>query len=251
MNKTVLALVTHPDDAEFLCAGTLALLGKAGWTIQMTTMTSGDCGSKELSKEEISSIRRQEATDAAQLINAKYESLEFEDMFITYDKPSILRVLAHLRKIKPQMVLTMSPSCYMVDHEITSTLVRTACFAAGMTNMETPGVAPYEPTPHLYYLDAIEGKDKLGNEITPSTVVDISSTIDIKADMLACHASQREWLQKHHGMDQYLVAMRQQGEMTGKKIGVAYAEGFRQHLGHAYPQDNLLLEVLKPFAQAV
>lgn len=251
MNKTVLALVTHPDDAEFLCAGTLALLDKAGWKIQMTTMTSGDCGSKELSKEEISAIRRQEAADAARLINASYESLEFEDMFITYDKPSILRVLSHLRKIKPQMVLTMSSSCYMVDHEITSTLVRTACFAAGMTNMETPGVAPFEPTPHLYYLDAIEGKDKFGNEISPSTIVDISSTIEIKANMLACHASQREWLQKHHGMDQYLVAMRQQGEMTGKKISVSYAEGFRQHLGHAYPQDNLLLEVLKPFVQSV
>ena len=26
MNKTVLAIVAHPDDAEFLCAGTLALL---------------------------------------------------------------------------------------------------------------------------------------------------------------------------------------------------------------------------------
>ena len=251
MNKTVLAIVSHPDDAEFLCAGTLALLGRAGWKIQLTTMTSGDCGSKELSKEEIIAIRRQEATDAARIINAGYESLEFEDMFITYDKPSILRVLLHLRKIKPQIVLTMSPSCYMVDHEITSTLVRTACFSAGMTNMETPGVESFEPTPYLYYLDPIEGKDKFGNEIEPSTIVDISSTIDIKTEMLACHASQREWLQKHHGIDQYLVAMRHQGEVTGKKIGVSYAEGFRQHLGHAYPQDNLLQKVLKSFAQEV
>ena len=123
MNKTVLAIVSHPDDAEFLCAGTLALLSRAGWKIQLTTMTSGDCGSKELSKEEIIAIRRQEATDAARIINAGYESLEFEDMFITYDKPSILRVLLHLRKIKPQIVLTMSPSCYMVDHEITTRTV--------------------------------------------------------------------------------------------------------------------------------
>ena len=30
----------------------------------------------------------------------------------------------------------------------------------------------------------------------------------------------------------------------GKEARVAYAEGFRQHLGHSYPQDNLLGQVL-------
>ncbi|GJM29295.1 MAG: PIG-L domain-containing protein [Cyclobacteriaceae bacterium] len=251
MKKRALALVTHPDDAEFLCAGTMALLGKAGWELHMATMTAGDCGSKELSREEISAIRREEASDAAKLIDARYQCLEFDDMFICYDRLSILRVLAYLRKIRPHIVLTMSPDCYMVDHEITSTLVRTACFASGMTNMKTQGFESFEPTPYLYYLDPIEGKDKFGNVIEPTTIVDISSVMDVKSDMLACHASQREWLQRHHGMDQYLIAMKEQGEMTGAKAGMKYAEGFRQHLGHAYPQDNLLLQVLQQTAQAV
>jgi LmbE family N-acetylglucosaminyl deacetylase len=251
MKRTALALVTHPDDAEFLCAGTMALLRQADWELYMTTMTAGDCGSSKLDREEISTIRRREAADAATLINAHYSCLEFDDMFITYDRSSILRVLAHIREVRPHMVLTMSPSCYMVDHEITSTLVRTSCFAAGMINMETPDVEPFDYIPHLYYLDPFEGKDKYGNPIDPPTIVDISSTIDVKSEMLACHASQREWLQKHHGMDQYLIAMKQQSEATGKKIGVAYGEGFRQHLGHAYPHDNLLLEVLPANAREV
>ena len=244
MKKRALALVTHPDDAEFLCAGTMALLGKAGWELHMATMTAGDCGSKELGREVISAIRRKEAAQAAKLILAPYHCLEFDDMFITYDRPSILKVLTFLRKVRPQLVLTMSPDCYMVDHEITSILVRTACFASGMNNMNTPGVELFEPIPHLFYLDPIEGKDKFGTIIEPSMVVDISEVIDLKTEMLACHASQREWLQKHHGMDQYLEAMKQQGEMTGKRIGAAFGEGFRQHLGHAYPQHNLLLETL-------
>lgn len=244
MNKSVLALVSHPDDAEFLCAGTLAVLGRAGWELYITTMTAGDCGSKELNREEISTIRRKEAAEAARMINATYECLEFGDIFITYDRTSILRVLAHVRKVRPHMVLTMSPDCYMVDHEITSTLVRTACFAAGMANIKTPGFDPFDPIPHLYYLDAIEGKDIFGRKVIPSTIVDISEVINLKTDMLACHASQREWLQKHHGMDQYILAMKQQAEMTGKILGVAYGEGFRQHLGHAHPQNNLLLESL-------
>ncbi len=57
-DKTVLSLLAHPDDAEFMCAGTLALLHDRGWDIHIATMTPGDCGSAELGREEISRIRR-------------------------------------------------------------------------------------------------------------------------------------------------------------------------------------------------
>ena len=62
--------------------------------------------------------------------------------------------------------------------------------------------------------------------------------------MLAAHASQREWLLKHHGMDHYVGSMRDWSARRGREAGVAFAEGFRQHLGHSYPQDNLLAQLL-------
>jgi hypothetical protein len=62
--------------------------------------------------------------------------------------------------------------------------------------------------------------------------------------MLACHASQRDWLLRQHGMDEYLEAMARWGADRGSEIGVAQAEAFRQYRGHPYPQDNLLLELL-------
>ena len=65
-----------------------------------------------------------------------------------------------------------------------------------------------------------------------------------KTAMLACHASQRDWLLKHHGMDQYLEALKAWGTKRGQSCGVAFAEGYRQHLGHSYPQDNLLGQLL-------
>src|SRR5436309_2535741 len=64
--------------------------------------------------------------------------------------------------------------------------------------------------------------------------------IEKKAEMLACHASQRDWLRAHHGMDEYLEAMRRHGETRGREMGVKYAEAFIQHRGHAYPHDDLL-----------
>jgi LmbE family N-acetylglucosaminyl deacetylase len=244
MKKTALAIVAHPDDAEFLCAGTLALLHNKGWQIHMTTMTAGDCGSKVLGKKEISEIRVKEAANAARLIDAGYNCLGFEDLFILYDRPTITAVVGLVRKIQPQLVITMSPSCYMIDHEHTSKLVQSACFAAGIVNIATPGVQPLDYIPHLYYADAMEGKDKFGHPVKGTTIVDITSVMDVKTEMLACHASQREWLRQHHGMDQYILNMQQQAMATGKDIGISYAEGFRQHLGHAFPQDNLLYKEL-------
>lgn len=243
LDNTVLAIVSHPDDAELTCAGTLALLKDRGWHIEMATMTPGDGGTATLSREEISAVRKREAAAAAALLGAPYRCLECEDIFVLYDKPTLLKVIELIRYTRPKLVFTMSPTCYMVDHEMTSKLVQTACFSAGVKNIETDS-PPFFHTPHLYYVDALEGKDRLGRAVEPSLIVDISDRMDLKEEMLVCHASQREWLREHHGMDEYVHAMRAFSEHRGGRIGTAYGEGFRQHLGHAFPQDNLLAEVL-------
>jgi LmbE family N-acetylglucosaminyl deacetylase len=80
--KTVLSLGAHPDDAEFFCAGTLALLHKKGWQIHIATMTPGDCGTVQYNREEISRIRRAEAAKAASLLQGTYHCLEYDDIFI-------------------------------------------------------------------------------------------------------------------------------------------------------------------------
>jgi len=243
MKKTALGFFAHPDDAELVCAGTLALLSKAGWEIHIATMTPGDKGTAELSREEISSIRKQEAKKAAGIINAVYHCLEFEDLYITYDRESVNRATAIIRKIRPSIVFTSSPADYMKDHELTATVVQAACFASGVKNMEVD-ISHFEPVPYLYYCDPMEGKDIFGEKITPSVYIDISDVIDIKERMLACHESQRNWLIKHHKMDEYISAMKRFSVSRGNEAGVSYAEGLRQHLGHSFPQNNILLEIL-------
>ena len=239
-NKTVLSLGAHPDDAEFFCAGTLALLRQKGWEIHIATMTPGDCGTVQYSREEISRIRRAEAAKAAAILDGTYHCLECDDIFILYDRPSLLKAIELLRKVKPAIVFTTSPSDYMVDHEMVSKIAQTACFACGVVNVETPGAEPFEPIPYLYYMDPAEEKDKFGTQIQAGTIVDISGVMDTKEKMLCCHESQRHWLMTHHGMDEYVNIMKESGEKRGLEIKSPFAEGFRQHLGHAYPQDNIL-----------
>src|SRR5947209_12107288 len=88
----VLALHAHPDDIEFQCAGTLALLGEAGCHLTLATMTPGDCGSAEHDAEAIAEIRRAEAHAAADLIGADCLCLEFRDLAIFNDDESRRRV---------------------------------------------------------------------------------------------------------------------------------------------------------------
>jgi N-acetylglucosamine malate deacetylase 1 len=247
MADVVLSVLAHPDDAEFLCAGTLARLARAhGWEVHIASMTPGDCGSVELPPDEIARTRRGEGARAAAVLGGHYHCLEERDLLITYNERTLEAVTRLLRRLRPRVVLTHSPTDYMLDHEMTSTVVRAAAFAAPIPNfLADRGLGPVlEHIPHLYYCDPIEGKDPLGRAVPAEFCVDVSGVIEIKAQMLAAHASQREWLLKHHGMDHYVNAMRDWGAQRGRACGVAYAEGFRQHLGHSYPQDNLLGQLL-------
>ena len=238
--KVVLSLLAHPDDAEFLCAGTLALLHEKGWEVHIATMTPGDCGSVRHGREEISRIRKGEGAESAAVLNGQYHCMECEDVFVTYDKPTLLKAIEVVRKVGPTIVFALSPRDYSHDHEKASEVAQAACFAAGVPNVATSGVEAFGPIPYLYYLDAVDGVDRFGNEIAPSMVVDITAAMETKEKMLCCHDSQRSWLKSHHGIDEYVIAMKRLSKKRGELVGVEYGEGFRQHLGHSYPGDNIL-----------
>ncbi len=245
-NNRVLAILPHPDDMEILCAGTLLHLRALTCEIHVATMTSGDKGSATLPPEEIAKIRREEARRGAAAIgSASYHCLEFADCEIVFDNAARRRVAGLLRSIDPFLVFTTPPDDYMFDHEITSRLVRDACFNAPIQNYpaEGPG-GPSSGIPYLYYTDAIEGHDIFGNPSRVTCIVDISDRIEQKISALKCHDSQRAWLQKQHGMDNYIESMKDWSARRGQQIGANYGEAFCQHRGHPHPQDDRLAALL-------
>lgn len=241
--KVVLAHLAHPDDAEFVCAGTLIRLAGTGWEIHIATSTAGDCGTMIDNAFDISSIRTKEARAAAQLIGAQYHCLGEPDGRVIYDKATAQKAIDLFRRIAPTLVFTHAAKDYMLDHEQTSLLARGASFVYGAPNVSAFPLLPGSSVPHLYYCDPVEGIDPLGNPIVPTTTIDISAQMKLKTEMLACHASQREWLRAHHGMDEYVDAMHRHGANRGTAIGVEHAEAFVQHRGHAYPRNDLLAEL--------
>src|SRR6059058_1099488 len=107
MANVVLSLLAHPDDAEFLCAGTLLRLRREhGWALHIATMTAGDCGSAEHTAEEISRIRRTEGAAAAAHIGGTYHCVEERDLLVMYNESALAKVTRLLRKVKPKIVIT-------------------------------------------------------------------------------------------------------------------------------------------------
>lgn len=245
--RRALALMAHPDDAEIFCGGSLALLQEQGWEIHIASMTPGDCGSAEHAASEIAGIRRAEGAAAAAKIQGRYHCLDRRDLRIFFDEPTLQAAVEVVRTVDPDVVFTHPPQDYMPDHETTSIAARAACFAAPAPNFDTgrrPAAPPTKRIPHLYYASPASGTNIFGEPAAYSVFVDVSSVIGLKADMLSCHASQREWLRAQHGMDHYVEEMKRWGAALGERIGVEYAEAFRQHVGHPYPGDDLLTEIL-------
>lgn len=245
--RVALSLLAHPDDAEILCAGTLIRLAELGWEIHIATVANGHGGSMTLPRQAIAEVRRKEGVAAAALLGATYHCLDEPDVEVTFDKQTNRKVIDLVRRLAPSLMFTHSRHDYMLDHEQVHLLARSAAFCYSIPNASELPRIDGSAIPWLYYCDPVEGCDPYTGElVTPTTYVDISDHIDRKAELLACHASQRDWLRAHHGMDEYINAMRRHGQTRGKQVGVGYAEGFVRHRGHPFPQTDLLAELFPP-----
>jgi LmbE family N-acetylglucosaminyl deacetylase len=247
--RIALAVGAHPDDVEFGMAGTLALLADAGYEPHIFTIANGSCGTASHTQEEIIRLRRQEGHDAAAVIGATYHPGLVNDIEIYYEDSLLRRVTALVREVRPEIVLVPSPNDYMEDHQNACRLMLTACFCRGMRNWRSdPAREPTMQDVYLYHAQPHSNLDPLRQPVVPSLFVDVTDRIDVKEQMLRCHATQKEWLDVSQGMDSYLAAMREACATLARMAPapVAYAEGFRQHMhaGFSARDADRLSEVL-------
>jgi N-acetylglucosamine malate deacetylase 1 len=248
---TVFAFSCHPDDIEFMMAGTLLLLKKAGCTLHYMNLADGSLGSTVHDPTETARIRRGEAMRAAAFLGAAFHESLVPDLQVYYTDEVIRKVTAVIREVKPDVLLLQSPEDYMEDHMATCRIGATAAFCRGIPNYIT--IPPREPTLQevaLYHTLPYGLMDGLRRTIVPDFFVDISSVIDDKEKMLGMHESQKQWLDQTQGLDSYLKEMRDQSRKVGAMSGkLTYAEGFRRHsnLGYCGPDRDPLAELLKGY----
>ncbi|RKY65096.1 MAG: PIG-L family deacetylase [Candidatus Latescibacterota bacterium] len=224
--ERVLAVGAHPDDVELGCGGTLALYRRMGAEVVIASVSCGDKGSKELSREETIRVRREESERAAGIISASYISLGLMDSEIFENLENRAKVIELIRKVRPDVIITHSPSDYHADHRTTSVMVSHASYIATSFKFETQS-PPLPWVPPVYYMD-----NYLGVNFVPEEYVDITDVVDTKKEMILQHKSQFPHLKERSGED-ILEDMLILARLRGRQSGVKFAEGFR--LFRAWP----------------
>ena len=250
-----LALMAHPDDVEFVAAGTLLLLAEAGWDIHYANIANGDCGSMVTDRAETARIRAAEARAAAAILGATFHDSVSSDLMIFYDERHLRAVAAVVRAARPTIVLTHFPDDYMEDHMNACRLAVTGAFVKGMPNFATEPPTPPVPGDVFVYHAMPHGQcDPLRRPVTPEFVVDTTTVHARKRAALAAHASQKAWLDATQGMDSYLDACDEASRRVGERYGTcAHAEGWTRHLhlGFSAADADPLAEVLAPQVRRV
>ncbi|MEE2937022.1 MAG: PIG-L family deacetylase [Planctomycetota bacterium] len=244
----VLAIAAHPDDIEFFFAGTMLQLGRRGWDIHYVNLCDGSRGSTTMDQQQCAATRLQEAKQACEVLGAKFYDPIYADMEAAYTTDNLKKVTAIVRMARPSILLTHSPVDYMEDHEIACRLAVSAAFSHGMPNLKSdPPVDVFMDPVRVYHAQPVGNTSPLGDPVIPHFYVDNSDIIDEKVKSLACHASQKQWLDESQGQDSYLETCRQLSREMGQQSGrYEYAEGWRMrsHWGFCGPDHDPLREAL-------
>lgn len=233
---TVLAIGCHPDDIEFLMSGTLLRLKAEGCALHYMNVANGSCGTTSMTVDETVQVRAREAQAAASHLGAEYHKSLVNDMEVLYSVELVRRLAAVVREVEPNIILTQSSQDYMEDHMNTSRLAVGAAFARGMTNFPSvPTAVPTMGDVAIYHAMPIGLTDQVRNPVIPHLFVDVTPVMEQKRAMLACHVSQKQWLDESQGYDSYIDSMGDMTRNVGALSGVyEYAEGWRQHLHIGY-----------------
>lgn len=187
---TAMVIVAHPDDAEFMCGGSVAKWCAQGWTVYYVLATSGDKGTHEeaLTGQELAAIREQEQRDACRVLGAKdVIFLGMPDGFLEPNAEFRGEIVKVLRKYRPDVVVTWDgfrKGFNHSDHRAVGIAVRDAIYPAVRDHLYYPELAANGLGAHQVNEMLLAGTDE------PDYHVDISAHLETKLQAVLCHRSQ-------------------------------------------------------------
>ena len=234
------AIGVHPDDIEFMMAGTLLQLKSRGWETHYMNVSDGNCGSLEMDSKKLGRVRTAEAKRAAKVLGAVFHPSIGHDMEVVYDLKTVRRLASVVRAVKPDVVLTHSPFDYMEDHTNTCRMVVTAVFSRNLKNFVTIPPRPHMLGDTVIYHCMPQGlSDSLRRRVIPGSWVNTTPVHEQKLAALAEHKSQQNWLDASQKMNSYMAVMVDFAQRLGKQSKkFKFAEGWRRHLHYAFSSEG-------------
>jgi LmbE family N-acetylglucosaminyl deacetylase len=224
-NERVLAVVAHPDDAELLCAGTLARAKSDGAAIAIAVLCNGDGGQPPKPIRNLAAVRRREMDAAARLLGAESYCGNISDGTLADDRATRLLLTEVHRQFRPTLVLAHSPADYHADHRTAAAVAEVASWFCASRGQKTKS-GFLARSPALWWMDTV---NMSGFE--PGFYVDISGFMSLKEKMLACHRSQMA-RSSDTSFSPLLNLMCLQARARGAQASVEAAEAFQAH--HAF-----------------
>ena len=222
---SALAIVAHPDDIEFTCAGTLARWVKSGARVGYVLCTSGDAGiaDPQLTREQAAAIREAEALAAARHCGVTdVVFLREHDCLLQATLELRRQLVREIRRFRPEVVMTGDPTLIWRDE---NRINHPDHRAAALATLEA--VFPAAGQPHVFAELTAEGlaPHKVRKIYTTTwyeanVFVSIDETIELKIDALRCHRSQLKDWDPAPRLKEWAA-----GQARGKEM--QYAEAFR------------------------
>jgi LmbE family N-acetylglucosaminyl deacetylase len=226
-NDRILAVMAHPDDAELLCAGTLARAKADGAAVGICVMCTGDKGVPPgPDVGDLSQLRRAEAQQAADLLGGSLFWFGSPDGELTDTVDHRRRLVEIYLQFRPTLVLAHAAEDYHPDHRAAGALAEAVSWFAASRGHARGGAAPLDQPPALWWCDTIDGQ-----QFRPEFYVDVSAHLDLKQRMLASHRSQLSRA-GDGGFPPLVKLLNRRSAARGEEAGAAAAEAFRNH--HAF-----------------
>jgi LmbE family N-acetylglucosaminyl deacetylase len=195
MSGGLAAVLAHPDDESFGCAGALALAHDAGATTRLLLVTRGEAGDPDPGAEaDVADVREAEVVCAAKKIGLDEVSLleGYPDGAIADQPFDILvdEIAAWLADRRPSAVITFGPHGVTghPDHVVVGSATRWA-----VERLAEAGTAPHA----VYVISPVWSPggnryDLSPEEQAPTHRIDVTDVAGRKLAALECHASQAD-----------------------------------------------------------
>lgn len=193
--KRIATIMAHPDDAEFICAGTIAKWAAEGHHVTIVLLTSGDKGSDdpEMTPERLAATREVEQEDAAKILGvADVVYMRQTDGYLVPTLDLRRDVVRVIRRLKPDVIVCQDPTVHWEapsyinhpDHRAAGEVTLAAIFPAAGNRMYFPELLAEGLEPHPVREVYLAGAQ------TPDTFIDVTEQMPIKMASLKAHVSQ-------------------------------------------------------------